>query len=574
MNDRAHPSKSTLIASILLTLFAGAWLFAQAPQQAPSPPQNPPSAAPLRVSARLVQVNVIAQDKDGKPVTDLTRDDFTVLDDGAPQKISLFSALPAPALPPISTAATTLAAPHVFSNRMNAAPGVSTSVTMLLLDAVNTGSQDMSYAQTQILKFTRQMRPEDQLALYLLTPSKLYILHDFTSDSATLVRVLGGSKKDTNTSDPDVVAANAANKRMKNALSDAMAESNRLFKGTIVDKAGATSEAMQFIAKRVAPIPGRKNLVWVSGGFPLSFGYGIGNSGRANKGNFTGMLSNTAKVLSSANVSVYPVDVRGLLADPDILGMLRAPSRFGSDAREPIPGATQTGAPPDDRPIQTMNNIANGTGGRAFYNGNDLAGGIRRAIDDSRVSYSIGYYPDHNTWDGKFRQITVKVNRPGITLRYRVGYFATPEGGNVPDIQKQMLSDAIRSPIQLIDLGLEVRVEPVNASNGRQLKVDIRVSPDQMHFEQAGDRWTDSIEVVWVALSADGRMMAHGQHAFTMRPPQKSFDEIMHDGLSFSEHVSVKGGSVEMRLVVRDVGSRATGSVNIPLTDVFGGAGK
>jgi len=161
-----------------------------------------------------------------------------------------------------------------------------------------------------------------------------------------------------------------------------------------------------------------------------------------------------------------------------------------------------------------------------------------------------------------------------MSLRYRRGYYATDEGASAPENQRETLIDAIHSPIQLIDLGLEARVESMGAPADRQMKVDIRVSPDQMHFTQDGDRWTDSIEVVWVGMSADGRMVEHGQHAFTVRPPQKSYDEIMRDGLPFSEHISVSKESVEMRLVVRDAGSGATGSVNIPLTGLFGGAGK
>jgi VWFA-related protein len=507
-------------------------------------------------------VNVIAQDGNGRPVTDLTKDDFTVLDESTTQKIAFFTPLTGPPAPSVSTAVAP-AANRVFSNRLEAQPGISTSVTVILFDAVNTDFNDMSYAEAQVLKFARQAQPEDQVALYLLTPSKLYILHDFTGDSATLVRVLGGAKKNSDTSDPEVVAANAANKRMNKALSDAFAESNRYYKGWTVSKAGVTSEAMKFIAKRVSTIPGRKNLVWVSSGFPLYFGYGseIGNVGSGGRRDFSGLLSDTAKALNNANVSVYPVDARGLIAE-DVLSMVNGNNRTG-----------MTAAAPDDRPFETMNTIAAGTGGRAFYNGNDIAASIRHAINDSRESYAIGYYPDHNKWDGSFRQITVKVNRPGITLRYRGGYFATAEGANTPDYQKQVLADAVRSPIQLIDLGLEVHAEPLEAPGGRQLKVQIRVNPDQMHFEQSGDRWTDSIEVAWVELSADGRIVVRGGHTLAVRPAQSGHDEILREGLAFSEHVSVKGEAVEMRLVVRDEGSGAMGSVNIPLAGMFAKTG-
>src|SRR6266536_207810 len=75
----------------------------------------------------------------------------------------------------------------------------------------------------------------------------------------------------------------------------------------------------------------------------------------------------------------------------------------------------------------TMAILANRTGGRAYYNTNDLTRAIHEAIDDAQVNYVLGYYPAHNKWDGKFHQVKVQVNRKGIDLRYRLGYFAFAE---------------------------------------------------------------------------------------------------------------------------------------------------
>jgi VWFA-related protein len=554
MNELGIMSRAIALLTAGGILLSGSSTFLQSASQNP-PEQHSQSDVAIRIATRMVQVNVIAVDSNGRPVTDLTKDDFTVTDDGAAQKIALFTPLgSAPRIPPVETSATP--AIHTYSNRIQSEPSLSTSVNMILLDAVNTDFGDMSYARAQVMKYLRQVRPEDQVALYLLTSSKLYILHDFTSDSATLVRVMGGAKKNTDSADMNATAADAANKRMNKALGDAFAESNRFYKGISVDRAGVTSEAMQDIARRVASIPGRKNLIWVSSGFPININYGnVGNVGPATTRSFVGVLSNTAKALNNANVSVYPIDARGLIGE-DILSMVNGSTKILS------------GAAPDDRPFATMSNIAAGTGGEALYNGNDLANFIRHAIDASRESYAIGYYPDHNKWDGTFREIRVTVNRPGITLRYRKGYFASTDTPNNPDKQKQAISEALHSPVQLVDLGLEARVTPSDVPSGHQLKVDIHVSSDQMHFEKNADRWTDSIEIAWAELSADGRIVARGGHTLALKPGQNGYAEIQRDGLSFSEHVSVKNDAVEMRLLVRDNGSGATGSINIPVSQL------
>jgi hypothetical protein len=216
-----------------------------------------------------------------------------------------------------------------------------------------------------------------------------------------------------------------------------------------------------------------------------------------------------------------------------------------------------------------MQVIANGTGGRAFYNTNAISASIRKAVDDSHVSYLLGYYPENDTWDGKFRGITVRVSRPGVHLRYRTGYYAAPENTGEEITHSRLIWDAIRSPIQLVNLGLEVQAEPVPSSEERELKVQVRVASNQMQFEKNGDRWTDTLDVVWVGMSSDGRLLDSDHDIVGLRPAQAGYEEIQQKGFSFTEHVHMGNESVEMRLIVRDRGTGAIGSVNIPLTRLF-----
>src|SRR6202030_2201050 len=98
--------------------------------------------------------------------------------------------------------------------------------------------------------------------------------------------------------------------------------------------------------------------------------------------------------------------------------------------------------------------IADGTGGRAAYNSNDIEGAIRRAITDSEYTYTIGFYPSHGKWDGKFHDLKVRVEDKGLTLRYRKGYFATPEPKDPEADNKENLEAAIRSPIEWTNLDI------------------------------------------------------------------------------------------------------------------------
>jgi VWFA-related protein len=535
-NCRTGAAERAILLSAAVTIFACAVFASQSVSQNPPPPppdQLPSHGAALRVTARLVQVNVIVQDKDGNPVSDLTKDDFTLFDKGQKQQISIFAQLNRTPSP-ISTASTASTnRPNFFFNRVQGNSDGANSVTVILMDAVNTAFHDLAYVRARVIAFARSMTSRDRVALYLLTPSKLYTLHDFTNDPETLVRSAGGDASD-----------DAAIKHANKLINDAFAESNYFYKGGRLGVVENTSQAMKQIAKDVASIPGRKSLVWISGGFPLYIGERDPIGARSERYDFSPMISGTAMMLANADVAVYPVDARGLWAPPGGRGYI-------------LPH------------FDAMIAIAEGTGGHAYYNTNDISGAIRKAIDDSVGSYVLAYYPAHNSWDYSFRAINVKVARKGLQLRYRTGYYAIPDSADGNGMQDQLISNAIRSPIQMMDLGLEVHAEAAASAAGHEIKVQVRVDPSRMRFEKNGDRWTDSVNIAWAGLSADGRVIERDGDRIALQPEQNGYDEILHAGLSFTQHIRLDKEAVEMRLVVRDHGTGAIGSVNIPLNRLF-----
>jgi VWFA-related protein len=541
----------------IFTLVACRIAFAQTLPPKPPDTQKTVNAPVLRVNVRLIQVNVIAEDSDGLPIRDLKKEDFTILDQGQPQQISLFDQqndVPtAPAEVDSPSAASSIgsgiispaAASTFFSNHVQRSPSGANSVTVVLIDTVNTAFRDLPYVRSQVAEFLKKLRPQDQVALYLLTPSKLYTLHDFTNDSETLLRLVKGRKSNADSAPANSQSAeqDAGDARATKLLDDTFAEANRFFQGGrgVIE---STNLALRQIASNVANIPGRKNLVWISGGFPVTMGFGGGARNREDRPDFNISLSITAKIVGDADVAIYPVDARGLVA--------------------PTGGGDVVSTNFD-----AMLAIANVTGGHAFYNTNDITAAIRTAVDDSRMSYLLGYYPTNDNWNGTFRGIVLKVLRPGVHLRYRTGYFADAEMDAKEISSDRRIYDAIRSPLQLMNLGLEVQAEPVTSVSGREIKVQVRVDPARMHFEHSGDRWTDTVDIVWVGMSSDGRVLDKNTDTVGMRPAQGGYDEIQQKGFSFTEHVHLTNQSVEMRLVVRDRGTGAIGSVNIPVNRIF-----
>jgi VWFA-related protein len=539
---------------VIVLLFAGGLAFSQSvppptppAQQAPTGIQNPSEATILRAVVRLIQVTVVAEDGDGKPVTDLKKEDFLLRDNGQSQKLSVFAEQNSIAAHLSTVGNGPAPAANVYSNHVENSPSGANSVTILLFDALNTDFRDLSYAREKVINFLQHMQPQDQVALYVLTPSTLYVMHDFTNDSETLVRLMGGKPEKTSTT--STAAPGPDDAKIAKLINDSLDESNAFHKaGQRMNQVETTSQAMLQIAQNVVNIPGRKNLVWISAGFPITMGTAIPLGSRDNGYDFTGMLSSTAMQLGDANVAVYPVDARGLVG----------------------PRGGRGGISPN---MDAMVRIADGTGGRPLYNTNDIASSIRKAVDDSRVSYLLGYYPTNDKWDGRFRELSIKLNRPGVHLRYKTGYYAVPANPENDKRNELLTSDAIRSPLQMIDLGLEVHVDPVSSTAAeRELKVNVRVDPFAMRFVKDGDRWTDGIEVVWVGLTPDGRILSRDKDSIDLHPEQSGYDEIQHAGLSFSEHIRVGSDSAELRLIVRDRNTGSIGSVNIPLGVVFAGS--
>jgi VWFA-related protein len=569
-------AKLGLAAFAILSVIIAVPEFSQS--QTPNPPTSQSDshvaqkAPALRVLTRLVQISVIADDGNGKPVTGLTKDDFKIFDQGQEQKINFFAEQSIQSLPANSAAAAP--APDIYSNRFEQKAGAPTSATVILMDTRNTRSQDMAYARKQVDKFLSQIQPEDRVALYSLRASRLTILHDFTDDASSLKTALNGV---TNMEDFRIGASEPepSDTGDSNLNASADAANARIAQFYMDDRVEQTALAIKTIADHLKGLPGRKNLIWVSGSFPIQIltaegptpqapnapGSG-GGSGAAVPGPITGVASyadqieDAARSLNTANVAVYPVDARGLIGNP--IGVNKAGPR----------AKTASSFPARDN-FDTMNTFAERTGGRAFYNTNDIQGAVRKAIDDSSATYTLGYYPANTNWDGKFREIKVRTDKSGVHLRYRLGYYAIPDAPTTPAQKAQLMSDAEWSPLESTDLGLVVKADPIDNPGARELQVEVRIAANQLHFEPNDNHWRDSLEIAWVEIAASGKQVGTLNKTVSMDIPQDSFDLFISQGTSFTQKFKINPEAVELRLVVRDTGSEAIGSVNIPLGRVF-----
>ena len=353
-------------------LVASTLAGAAASGQAPDAPVGP--SAP-RVTSRIVEVSVVAEDKQGRPVVDLRAEELVLTDGGRPERIVSFTAQPLP------SAAATALPPGTFTNRLDRLADGSPSVTAILFDGLNTPMARQSYARQQVLAFLKQVEPGNTMALYTLGRG-LNVLQDLTRDPRPLVRALeqyrGELSPETGVARLDT--AGTGLERFGSWLDEL--ETN-LIEHYAKDRALRTLRSLVAIANHLEKVPGRKNLVWVSGSFPVWIGRDrVRLPERPGPGeqDLWPEIDRAARALNSANLAVYPVDARGLMAPLDY-----EPER-ASISRE-MQLANRSG-------FAAMDTLAERTGGEAFYNDNDLGRAFRRAAEDSRVAYRLGYQPE------------------------------------------------------------------------------------------------------------------------------------------------------------------------------------
>jgi VWFA-related protein len=554
--------------------------------------QAPASASQVvRSVARLVQVNVIVERK-GKPVAGLTKDDFTILDEGRPQQIASFTEVKfdpastpqrAAAPPPaIGETGATGAAAKTYSNRRGFNADTPSSVTVILLDALNTPFAEMANARAEVTDFLRQLQPRDRVAIYGLS-NQLYVIHEFSTDAESLLQALEKSKT-PNAYQPS--AAGVAPSQIGDIMDAFMNSANQhVADMQTLNRVEFTANVIASIANSVMNIPGRKNLVWVSGGFPFKIGTGtVADGMQAKNGQgppgpdnsvtfrtFQKEIEAASEAVNSANMAIYPVDARGLIGSSNFSAEQHSPmSTSARPSRSRRPMAAQQPAPPREN-FDTMNELAEQTGGVAFYNANDIQGSIRRAIDDSRDTYVLEYYPTGVEWDGKFHTIKIAVKQDGVSVRYRSGYFASSDPAADPLRVEQKIQDALSSPFEDSELGLAVEIIPAGAGGGNRISVQVRVDPARVRFHLADGKWLDDFEIVCAQYSADGKPIAGNKQTVNVSLSQPDYEESLRAAVKIARGVTIRDGAVKLRVVVRDVGSGNVGSVDVPLVGLAAG---
>jgi len=540
-----------------------------------------PAQPTFRVGTRLVELDVVVLN-DKTPVRNLTKDDFTVQDKGKTQNIALFSVAEADKpskAPPLPA--------NVSSNRMNNRGESTSNATVILFDKMNTPSADQAVARRQTLALLSTLKHTDHIAFYSLD-TDLNMVQDFTDGAESLA----DAAKSLNAQGQDAAPAGSLEDQ---ALLAALRNSLTVFQQAVdgSTRVASTMTAFQTIVRHLDGIPGRKNLIWLTASIPFTFG-----TGAERRKDDQAELDRMERLMSEANVAVYAVDPRGAGAGNRLSagGNTNSSGVASSASASKISGGSGSKASASDIPdnsgggqflgtalsqgndtgvnemagTQGMQFISDSTGGKAYYNTNDLTGALREILDTTKVAYTLGFYVDEKSLDNKNHNLSVtlakKPETAKATLHYRKSYAAW----NAQTLATQQPHPAIgvlaADALDASAIGVMAATAPSPKNPGVH-DVQVRVDLADLTLERKGDKWAGSFDL-GLAMQGSGTKLATDVNVKTINFSftDDQLKQGLTSGLIVDNTVPTPAQPMRLRVVVQDKTSGAGGSVRIPIS--------
>jgi VWFA-related protein len=577
---------------VALFLFWAVFMAARAASQSAPPEQAAPQAGAqtpgtaqsgyvLKVTTRLVTLDLIATDSRGNPVRDLKPEDLQIFEEHkAQQKIEHFEYFEKIAGAGNSTSAMRKPA-NVLSNQFPL-DQLKIPPTVVLMDSLNTQTPNQQQGRAHMIELLRSLPPDTPVAVFLLG-SSLKILQGFTSDGrllrAALDRAVSGAvveqdplldTQNTSSYLEDTNQNAVGNLGLQSQLGEVQNFEKEEYSMTVDLRAKETLGAMAQIGQYLSGIPGRKNLIWVSESFPFSIAPDpdTGNNPFAGLRSYADQVKLVANALTDVQVAVYPLDVRGLQANQSL----------SASQNINLPQSRMTGAAIAGRLNQedtdllqaqgTMEELALDTGGKACKNSNDLSGCLMTALKDSSSYYEMSFYPQKVNWDGRFHKIVVKTSRPGVKLTYRRGYYALDASSLA---KKQQPEDHLRQacadqlPSTTIPLTVQSLVPGASGNPQGGLQYMVLISAAGLGSVQGDNSYSLNIRVADCEFAQKNTIFKFNQRELTKTVSAEVFRSWQSTGIP--EHVGLMpaADTRRIRLVVLDVSSGLTGAIDIPV---------
>jgi len=488
----------------------------------------------FRSDVRLMEVNVVAVDQKNQPVKDLSKSDFRLYEDGKPREIRFFVVEKSEESAP-STEATDLASTDQTVTNTPAGMSARGGHTVILLDWLNSDLPDRAQIYHRLIQMLSALEVRDHVAIYVLE-RRLRVVHEFTTDDKALLDSV--KKLRTNADLPPTVGSR---KMFDASIGPLLPDSDTFGAVDLQLRAAVTKGAIKQIADHMAGVPGRKSMIWLATRFTFD------------------------PSLKNAGIATYAVDARGLMTTfspkANSLNVTTIPNVPAiRDAAESLARRMEQ---EEHNARRTVQEAAAESGGQAFFDRNDLDAIMRTALDDSRHTYTIGYYPSVPERPGT-HQIRVQVARRGVTLRYRQSYSVSSPEAAPPESRAAAIVEALKQPVNATGIAISVTV----SRSGRALKLEARLAPSTIAFENRENQWHGRFEVVLHFFAADGSPVGDGfSQTIALNLTESQYQKVAREGTPFTLNLVVPQNAAGLRVLARDEASGLIGTVSIPLND-------
>ena len=535
----------------------------------------------IKITANLVSVDVIVKDKKGKAVTDLKAEDFTVYENGVPQKIEFFESTlsssgnsAAPAKPGETT---------IVSTQPTGRPpnGLPRNIVCLVLDGQSTELANLKRVREGIIKYIRErITANDSVALFSISGG-LQLLQPFTQDKAKLIAAVekaSNSSTVSKTAELRDINANIATLRDKPS-GPPMASVNSQSGGAAAGSAAAEAmiaqrvleqylqlrsvltlrqtrpvlAALAAICEGLRTIPGKKTLVMFSQGFiaPEALDW---------------QVQSTIDIANRANVAIYIIDAVGLTGGTPQSGAIvpqsglaaisatnSQESRMRSAAGESIFDIARSEGL--NREQDSLYRISGDTGGQFIKNTNDISGGLNRIDAEIRSRYTLAYRSTDSNFDGAFRKVKIEVRRPDANVIGRNGYYAIPPSQVVPlspEDRKLMANFASLAAQSTLPLSLQLnwfRSQP----GYYIVPLSFEIPPAAVEFARKGDTQRLQLDVLGVVRNeGDEKILSRLGGTFDVGLTAKQYEAILNDKIFYRQDLELEAGTYTIDLVVKD----------------------
>ncbi len=533
-------------------VFAGCALLLIAPglhaQQSDQP------SFTLKVENDLVLTNVVVRDKKtGAPVPGLTQNDFTILENGKPQPIVSFDYETMDRAQPLDEATISgrSGSEGVLSKSSLGKPAVVTGdalrnhrLIVLFFDITSMQPEDLTRSVEAARNFIeRQMQPADLVAAVSLD-SSLSVDQDFTANKPLLLRALAGY---SGTQQQGYGAgATSTTNQVEDATSFTPDESE--YNDLNTDR---ELFAIAEISRSLAPINQKKSLLYFSGGLQRD---GIENQAS---------LRAATNAAVRSNLSIYSVDTRGLEAISPLgdasTGSLRGTAAYNG-------AAFQNNLDSNFNTQEVLATLASDTGGKFYGDSNDFAPAFERVEQDTAAYYVIGFRSTNPARDGRYRKLTIKLNRSDVKLEYRPGYYAPADyqHSNHEDRERQ-LTDQLASDLPATDVAVYLAAYYFQLAPGRYyVPISLIVPGSQIPFTKGGDKDKATLDILGEVKDASGHPV--GDIRQTVKLAVNQTEQAARKNIQYSTSFTLPPGRYQLKFVVRENETGHMGSFESGIT--------